>query len=99
MAIFNYTSLPLTSNNEFLAKKETLLLNSQPRTEISVPEYYTYIQSFQSHLNSSNDGIHFYSFALFPDEQQPSGTFNFSKIDHANLQLTMNKIVNYHFKN
>lgn len=93
--IFNYTSLPLTSNNEFLAKKETLLLNSQPRTEISVPEYYTYIQSFQSHLNSSNDGIHFYSFALFPDEQQPSGTFNFSKIDHANLQLTMNKIVNY----
>jgi hypothetical protein len=30
-----------------------------------------------------------YSFALKPEEHQPSGTCNFSRIDNATLQLTL----------
>jgi hypothetical protein len=32
--------------------------------------------------------IHVYSFALNPEEHQPSGTCNFSRIDNATLVLT-----------
>jgi hypothetical protein len=32
-------------------------------------------------------GIHVYSFALKPEEHQPSGTCNFSRIDNAVLKL------------
>jgi hypothetical protein len=34
--------------------------------------------------------IYSYSFALSPEEHQPSGTCNFSRIDNAVLQLTYN---------
>jgi hypothetical protein len=35
--------------------------------------------------------IYSYSFALSPEEHQPSGTCNFSRIDNAVLQMTYNK--------
>ena len=35
-----------------------------------------------------NDGIGVYSFALKPEEHQPSGTCNFSRIDNAQLKCT-----------
>ena len=35
-----------------------------------------------------NDGIGVYSFALKPEEHQPSGTCNFSRIDHAEMLAT-----------
>jgi hypothetical protein len=35
--------------------------------------------------------IYSYSFAISPEEHQPSGTCNFSRIDNAVLQLTYNK--------
>jgi hypothetical protein len=34
-------------------------------------------------------GINVYSFALKPEEHQPSGTCNFSRIDKATLNLTL----------
>ena len=41
-------------------------------------------------VNSSNvhEGIYCYSFGLRPEEHQPSGTCNFSRIDNAVLNLT-----------
>jgi hypothetical protein len=48
-------------------------------------------------LNDSTAGVHgedgfiyVYSFGLKPEEHQPSGTCNFSRIDNANLQLNLN---------
>tara|TARA_B100001093_G_C26748151_1_gene979849 strand:- start:259 stop:1440 length:1182 start_codon:yes stop_codon:yes gene_type:complete len=38
------------------------------------------------HHGSFNDSIAVYSFALKPEEHQPSGTCNFSRIDNAQLQ-------------
>ena len=37
---------------------------------------------------SDTTGIHCYSFALKPEEHQPSGTCNFSRIDNAELAVT-----------
>ena len=36
-------------------------------------------------LSAHNDSIGVYSFALKPEEHQPSGTCNFSRIDNAQL--------------
>jgi hypothetical protein len=39
-------------------------------------------------FNGTNDSIAVYSFALKPEEHQPSGTCNFSRIDNAQLTST-----------
>ena len=38
--------------------------------------------------NTGGGGVYSYSFAIKPEEHQPSGTCNFSRIDNATLQLT-----------
>lgn len=40
-----------------------------------------------SYINSVGSGIYCYSFALNPEEYQPSGTLNFSHIDEAELKV------------
>jgi len=47
------------------------------------------VQPYQHHTNVPATGINVYSFALKPEEHQPSGTCNFSRIDNATLQLTL----------
>ena len=51
------------------------------------------VDSKQYGIKGVLDGsIYCYSFALKPEEHQPSGTCNFSRIDNAVLQLTLNTI-------
>ena len=59
------------------------------------PEYYTYLPKYQYKISSTSNGIYIYSFCLNPLSTVPSGTINFSRIDDAYLQLTMNKIISY----
>ena len=47
------------------------------------------MQPFQAHTRAPDAGIKLYSFALRPEEHQPSGTCNFSRIDNATLQLVL----------
>ena len=47
------------------------------------------MQPFQHHTNIPAVGINVYSFALKPEDHQPSGTCNFSRIDNATLILTL----------
>ena len=50
--------------------------------------YFTRVQTNQHHTNTPlNDTVGVYSFALKPEEHQPSGTCNFSRIDNATLTL------------
>ena len=58
-------------------------------------EYYTFIPKHHCDFYNQQKGINMYSFSLNPKELQPSGSLNFSKIDDAYLQLTLNKVVNY----
>jgi len=66
-----------------------LSLNGNDRFAIRDGKYFNIIQPFQHHENVPNNlGINVYSFALKPEEHQPSGTLNMSRIDTANLMLT-----------
>jgi hypothetical protein len=70
-------------------KTAKLVLNGNDRFYERPGRYFNLIQPFQHHENiPSNAGINVYSFALKPEEHQPSGTLNMSRIDTAVLNLT-----------
>ena len=66
-----------------------LQLNGQDRFTEREGSYFDRVQPFQHHCRTPSTGINVYSFALRPEEHQPSGTCNFSRIDKATLQLTV----------
>ena len=69
--------------------KAKLLLNGSNRFTERWMTYFTRVQPHQHHTNIPlADRIGVYSFALNPEEHQPSGTCNFSKIDNAILEIT-----------
>ena len=69
-----------------------LKLNGQDRFAARKMFYFTRAQVWQHHTGyggtQEKDSIAVYSFALKPEEHQPSGTCNFSRIDNAQLVLT-----------
>jgi hypothetical protein len=70
-------------------KDAILQLNGNDRFAVRKGTYFNYVQQFQHHTNiSSNPGINVYSFALKPEDHQPSGTLNMSRIDTATLMVT-----------
>jgi hypothetical protein len=66
-----------------------LLLNGQDRFSEREGSYFDLVQPFQHHTRHPSTGINVYSFSLRPEEHQPSGTCNFSRIDNATLQLVL----------
>jgi hypothetical protein len=61
--------------------------NDQERFPKRDSDFFNYLQPEMHHSNTPSDGINIYSFALFPEEHQPSGTSNFSKIENIFLNL------------
>ena len=65
-----------------------LQLNGHDRTSARKPTYYQLVQPYQHHERVPVDSyVNVYSFALRPEEHQPSGTCNMSRIDNATLNL------------
>ena len=66
-----------------------LQLNGQDRFSEREGTYFDLVQPWQHHSRNPDTGINLYSFALRPEEHQPSGSCNFSRIDNATLQLVL----------
>jgi hypothetical protein len=66
-----------------------LQLNGHERFAERDGDYFNYVQPYQCFSNTPADGVNVYSFALTPEEHQPSGTCNFSRIDNATLVITL----------
>ena len=66
-----------------------LQLNGQDRFSEREGEYFDVVQPYQHHTRHPDTGVNLYSFALRPEEHQPSGTCNFSRIDNATLTLVL----------
>ena len=80
-------------------KKAVLILNSNDRFYENHGEYFRLIQPYQHHTGSFIQSldtkeckgyIYNYSFSINPEEYQPSGTCNFSRIDTSVLKLQLN---------
>ena len=79
----------LDSTNPVLNAK--LMLNGNDRFTTRKGEYFSQVQPYQHHENTPDEfhkGINVYSFAIKPEEHQPSGTLNMSRIDTAVLSVS-----------
>jgi hypothetical protein len=74
-------------------KSAVLQFNGQDRFSLRDGSYFTKVQRFQYHkgsgANSALPYIHIYSFAINPEEHQPSGSCNFSRLDNTLLTLNL----------
>ena len=70
-------------------KKAKITLNGNDRFSEREGFYFNVVQPYQHHTNCPAPGINVYSFALNPEEHQPSGTCNFSRIDSKELNFTL----------
>lgn len=75
--------------------EQWIQINGQDRLDKRYGDYFNKVQPYQHHtgdFNAANpqSGAYAYSFALRPEEHQPSGTCNFSRIDTATIVMTLN---------
>jgi len=87
--VLTETSLPLHCWGQNPVVTAKLQLNGQDRFSEREGSYFSWVQPYQAHTRTPDEGINVYSFALRPEEHQPSGTCNFSRIDNATLQLVL----------
>ena len=66
-----------------------LVLNGQDRFKEQGGKYFNSVQAYNHHTGSPMPGIYSYSFALKPEEHQPTGTCNFSRIDNAQVSIAV----------
>ena len=102
--VFNYS---LETENESLGygsfdtfKTLEMKISNEPRFDVTDATHFRTIQPYKHHsnvpggvTNEKRKYIYCYSFALHPEEYQPSGSFNFSK-DDDKLQLNFTGIGN-----
>ena len=69
-----------------------LQLNGNDRFAKRDGDYFSIVQPYQHHTNIPvNEGINVYSFAVKPEDHQPSGSLNLSRIDSTRLMLNSKK--------
>ena len=66
-----------------------VILNGQDRFKEQLGNYFNQVQPFYHHTGTPYPGIYVYSFALQPEEHQPTGTCNFSRIDNAQVSVQL----------
>lgn len=94
---FNYSSLAISENGQRtdLLTSAVLQLDGQDRFQERDAGYFRLVQPWQRHTVIPNeDYLYVYSFALRPEELQPTGSMNASRIDNIIWQLTMNQTTN-----
>ena len=83
---------PTPSNAVDLMADAKILLNGHDRFQIRPQTYFRLVQPYQHHTRIPEKHIYVYSFGLRPEEHQPSGTCNFSRIDNAQLVFDLTNI-------
>jgi hypothetical protein len=92
----------VSGNRVEAAYEQWIQINGQDRMDRRYGDYFRKVQTYQHHTGGGagyyNDpytqlGLYMYSFALRPEEHQPSGTCNFSRIDTATIVLNLNGAV------
>jgi hypothetical protein len=88
---WNEDGLPTATDSVGPLKLFKLILNGQDRFKEQPGKYFNQVQPYNYHSGNPYPGIYSYSFALKPEEHQPTGTCNFSRIDNAQVSVTLKK--------
>ena len=87
---FNFSSQSYKNgqiNGSDTISKAKFVLEGQDLTDYMDNIYYRTVIPYQRHTNTPNNFIYCFSFSLHPEDYQPSGSCNFSRIDNQQLQL------------
>ena len=85
-----WSDYSLDGNGSQTVNDVSLQLNGHERFSKRYGDYFNLVQPYQHHTSVPSAGIYVYSFSLNPEDQQPSGSINMSRIDSAILSLTTN---------
>jgi len=78
-----------------IVKKSALELDGNNRFNIPNSDYYNYLEPFYHHYRGPPVGFNDYSMGINPEDFQPNGSCNMSKLDDLNLNLQLdNSITN-----
>ena len=104
--LFNYTTSPMRHpKNDYLSNKQerfygknlvsdaNLVLNGRDRFGTRTSDYFNLVEPLEHHYRGPVSGINVYSFAIYPEDHQPSSAINMSKIDHSNMQMRLQNII------
>ncbi len=82
LAFNDYTNIMLSAK---------LIFNGHDRFEERDHTFFNALQPYKYHTHSPQPGVYVYSFALRPEEEQPSGTSNFSRLNKIEIQFKVRK--------
>ena len=89
---FNYTDRINTAyGSDNPIDDAELLINGQERFTKRKGDYFRLVVPYQKHTRAPSNYIYVYSFCLNPEEHQPSGSCNFSRLDNAELTINFKK--------
>jgi hypothetical protein len=90
--LFNYKSI---SNTTLISPIKTMNIQTAGIDLFTALDstYFNLAVPFQKYLNSVDMGYYAYSFALYPNEKQPSGHVNFSTLDDIVINTVNNSQV------
>jgi hypothetical protein len=84
--ITNYGINPDGTVNPF--KNAEIMFHSRIRQFDIDSNYYNYVQPYEYHNSTPPDGINLFCFALHPEEEQPTGSCNFSRLSSKQMFIT-----------
>ena len=84
----NSNNTKILGGGENPTSNAKIVLNGNDRFSERDGKYFNLVQPYQHHTNCPAPGINVYSFAITPEDHQPSGSCNFSRIDNATLTIT-----------
>ncbi len=99
MCIYNnYSINPREEKDPII--NANILLNGYDRInkKLGTAKYFNLVQSYQHNTNTGNCGIYSYSFAIFPEDLQPSSSCNFSRFLGQTIQLDLDGNMFYYAK-
>lgn len=88
---FNYSMFPCRTTARVLDTFDSAVIqfNGHNRFKPMKASYFRLLQPYFKHTRNPINYIYTYSFALKPEEYQPTGHINFSNIDNSKLILKM----------
>lgn len=84
----NFTATVAENSMAPILSTAKLMWNGLERFEEKPATYFNLIQPWQHHTASPREGVYAYSFAIFPEKHQPSGSFNASMVNKVQMYAT-----------
>ena len=66
-----------------------LIFNGNDRFSVMDNNFFNYVQPYKYHTNTPSPGVNVYSFAIYPEDHQPSGTCNMSRISNVQMEIAV----------